>query len=264
MKSGILEEMTIEEVRELQPNTAVVPIGSTEPHGPHLPYGSDTFLTRTVPEEAVRRAVRRGAKVICLPTLPIGNNVNFRRFPFALRIGVRTLMRVVEDIVEQLAADGIEKVVVVNDHGGNTDALRAALREIAGRDGSPFVCMVCPCDFSGGIESKLIKHPSDHAGEWETSMNLAIRPDLVKTDRLADNPFGKLSLPSLRETFFVRPWHLYVPRSAGGESRTASAETGRAILGASIEGLARFLVELSAAPRTPSFPYIEDSGAGSS
>ena len=261
MMSGILEEMTIEEVRAMKPDTAVVPIGSTEPHGPHLPYGSDTFLTKAVSEEAVRIAVRRGAGVVCLPTIPIGNNVNFRRFPFALRMGVRTLMQVVEDIVRQLQEDGVRKVVVVNDHGRNTDALRAALREIAANDGAPFVCLICPCDFGGDIASRLIQHPSDHAGEWETCMNLALRPDLVKSDRLGNYPFGKLDMPELRKTFFVRPWHLYVPESAGGESRTASAEKGRKILDAAVEGLAEFLVKLAAAPWTETFPY-SSAGAG--
>ncbi|HHN46845.1 MAG TPA: creatininase family protein [Planctomycetes bacterium] len=253
--SGILSEMTIKEVQALKPVLAVLPVGSTEPHGPHLPYCTDALTARSVAEEATRLAHSRGAKVVCLPTLPVGNNVNFRAFPFALRIGVRTLMSVVEDIVEQLASDGVRIVVIVNGHGGNTDALRSALREIASRNGAPFVCMVGATEFASDVKADVIEHPSDHGGECETSCMMALAPHLVRPDRLADNPFGELAVPELEKAFFVRPWHIHVPRSAGGETRNSSAVKGRRILDAASLGLARLLVELASARPTPSFPY---------
>lgn len=250
---GLLEEMTVEEVRAFAPQVVVLPLGSTEPHGPHLPMGTDTWQVTRLSRLAVAAANGRGARVLLYPTLPITNNANLRRFPFALRVGVRTLMSMLVDIVTQCRDDGVRKVVLVNGHGGNPDTIRATLREIAGMDGMPFVCA------TGGIPpegwTSPIEHPSDHGGESETSRMMWIRPDLVRGDRLADNPFGRLAVPSLARADFVRPWHLYVPASAGGETRASSADKGRAITEAAAAGLADLLVELAAAPWSERFPY---------
>ena len=250
---GLLEEMTVEEVRGFRPEVVVLPLGSTEPHGPHLPYATDTLQVTRLARLAVARANRRGARALLYPTLPITNNVNFRRFPFACRIGVRTLMHVIIDIVRQCREDGVMKVVLVNGHGGNTATVHAALREIAGMDDMPFVCAAAnlhPPGFRSPIE-----HPSDHGGESETSRMLWIRPDLVRREEFGEFPFGRLKVPSLARTYFVRPWHEYVPRAAGGETRKASAEKGRCIIEAEAETLAQLLVELSAAEMDEHFPY---------
>ena len=102
--------MTIEQVRDFHPEVVVVPIGSTEPHGPHLPYGTDLFIAEAVTAEAVRLANAEDARVLRLPPLPISNNVNFKKFPFACRIRVETLMAVLGDIVDFLTEDGVKKL----------------------------------------------------------------------------------------------------------------------------------------------------------
>lgn len=251
---GLLEEMTVEEVRAFAPQVVVLPLGSTEPHGPHLPMGTDTWQVTRLCHLAVAAANGRGARALLYPTLPITNNANFRRFPFALRVGVRTLMAMLVDIVAQCRDDGVRKVVIVNGHGGNPDTIRATLREIAGMDGMPFVCATAGITPEGWTSP--IVHPSDHGGESETSRMMWIRPDLVRTDQLADNPFGRLAVPLLARTDFVRPWHHYVPASAGGETRASSADKGRALTEAAAAGLADLLVELSTTPGSERFPYV--------
>jgi creatinine amidohydrolase len=251
---GLLEEMTMEEVQTFNPEAVVLPLGSTEPHGPHLPMGTDSYQVTRLCRLAVEQANRKGARVLLYPTLPITNNANFRRFRFALRVGVRTLMSIIVDIVAQCKEDGIKKVVIVNGHGGNPATIDAALREIAGMDDMPFVCWtsgVAPPGFVSPIE-----HPSDHAGESETSCMMWIRPELVRENKLGDNPFGQLRVKSLRHVRFVRPWHLYAPASAVGETRAASVQKGKAIIEANAEGLANFLVELSQASYDERFPYV--------
>ena len=84
---------------------------------------------------------------------------------------------------------------------------------------------------------------------------LRIRPDLVRRDKLTDNAFGKLRIARLSKASFVRPWHLYVPQSAGGETRTATPEKGRTILETTSTTLSELLVELSATPWDERFPY---------
>lgn len=251
---GLLEEMTIEEVQAFRPEVVVLPLGSTEPHGPHLPYGTDTYQVTRLSRLAVEQANRAGARALLYPTLPITNNANFRAFPFALRIGVRTLMSALVDIATQCRDDGVRKLVFVNGHGGNPAALDATLRELAGMDDMPFACWtwgIAPEGYADPFE-----HPSDHAGEKETSQMLWIRPELVRTDKLADNPFGRLRVASLAKASFVRPWHHYVPASAGGETRRATAAKGESYLTAHADGLARMLVELSRAEYDKRFPYV--------
>lgn len=252
--SGILEEMTLEDVRAFKPQVAVLPLGSTEPHGPHLPYATDTIIAGTLGRMGVEKANARGARALLYPTLPITVNVNFTAFPFACRIGVRTLLSVLADIAKQCREDGVKKLVFLNCHGGNTATVQAALREIHSLPDMPFVCAasrLSPDGFKTPIE-----HPSDHAGEDETSKILAARPDLVRMDKFALNPVGKVKVPTLMtQTEFVRPWHLYVPTSACGETRKASAEKGRVVFEARSGALADLLVELSKAKFDKRFPY---------
>ena len=129
---GILEEMTIEDVRQFNPEVVVVPVGSTEPHGPHLPYCTDTIEARSFAETATMIANSRGARVLCYPTLPISLDVNFSGYPFALSMRVKTFMCVLRDICEQIERHGVRKIVIANVHGGNCSAVEALLREREG------------------------------------------------------------------------------------------------------------------------------------
>ena len=250
--------MTLDDVRQFRAEVVVVPVGSTEPHGPILPYGTDCFQCDELARRAVLRANEKGGRVLMYPTLPIGNNVNFKGFPFACRISVRTLMRVMLDVFQALEEDGIRKIVVLNGHGGNTDALQAALREHFDRAAPAaraFVCLTAGMPSAQALES--IEYPSEHGGESETSRLLFLRPELVHKEHLQDLPVGRPFVESivLKKVFYVRPWHLHVPLGGGGETRKASAEKGRLLIESSADGLAAFLVELSQAPWNPNFPY---------
>jgi creatinine amidohydrolase len=250
--------MTNEEVGGFQPEVAVLGVASTEPHGPALPYGTDFFRCDGLCRRAVTGANERGARVLMFPTLPIGNNVNFKPFPFACRIRVRTLMHVVLDIIEALEEDGIRKVVLVNAHGGNTDTLHATMREHFGRTPGERRAFV---SLTEGMSSPkalaAIEHASDHGGESETSEIMYLQPDLVRTEELQDLPFGRPIVKSIADgkVYYVRPWNLHVPEGGGGEARTSSVEKGRDLIETSAEALADFLVELSDAPWSPNFPY---------
>jgi creatinine amidohydrolase len=251
-------EMTVEEVRELRPEVVAMGVASVEPHGPVLPYGTDLYQCDAVVRQGVELANRRGARVLMYPTLPIGNNVNFKAFPFACRIRVQTLMQVLLDVIEALEADGIRKIVLHNGHGGNTDAVRAAMRahvDAHAPDEGAFVCLTSGPP--GLNQPPLVEHPSDHGGESETSRMLHLRGDLVRRDKLAVFPFGTLAVEALAGggVHFVRPWHRYVPASAGGDVRQASAQKGRELIRAEAEHLAELLVQLSRTPWTAAFPY---------
>lgn len=254
--SGILEELTIAEVRALAPNVAVIPIGSTEPHGPGLPYGTDSFRAEGVVYRAVPRANDRGGRVLALPTQRISLNNNFRRFPFACRMSVPTFMALLEDLVDFLAADGIERVVIVNAHGGNPEVIEATLRHLARRDG-PFVCLLGAGQCSAKTTAGVVQHPSIHAGESETAQVMYLRPELVDESQLSDPAPQPPDFAPLTDTgaYYVRPWHRLMPESRAGEARTATAESGATLIETEADALADFLVALSQADGYGEFPY---------
>lgn len=258
--SGILTEMTIEEVRALAPKVVLVPIGSTEPHGPHLPYGTDTFQVEAVARLAVVHANKLGARTLMYPTLPVSNNVNVKAFPFACRVSVRTLMHMMLDIIQALEEDGIKRIVLLNGHGGNPDTLQAVIREHVSlhKPGEgAFVCMTTPGACAPKEVCDAIEHPSDHAGENETSRMMHLRPDLVRTALFDNFPMQSPELQKLQEgrVFFVRPWHGYLPVSAGGETRKSTAAKGKALTEQGALWLGEFLHDLANAPDHDLFPY---------
>lgn len=254
--SGTLEHLTIDDVRKLNANVCVVPVGSTEPHGPALPYGTDTYRVEHVSYAATERANERGGRVLCLPALRISLNNNFRHFPFACRLSVPTFMSVLSDIADMCLQEGVNRIVFVNGHGGNTDVIRAVLRDLAARDGL-FACMVGPRTCASDDAVSVYENRSDHAGEEETSEMLHLQSDLVRNDRIGKNPVNKPAVDALDRygVEYVKPWHLYLPTSAGGDSTKASAEKGRIVIESSIDNLSDLLHDLSVAPDTETFPY---------
>lgn len=258
--TGILEEMTIEDVKQFDPEVVVLGIGSTEPHGPHLPYGTDVFQAEAVCRRSTTQANQRGARVLMYPTLPISNNVNFKAYPFACRVRVRTLMNVVLDVIDALEQEGIRKIVIVNGHLGNTDTLRATLREHAGRntpDEGAFVCLTDTFRAVPDAVTQQIEHPSDHGGEGETSRMLHLRPDLVREEHFDAFPEREPIIEELDAggIYFVPPWHAYLPESAGGETAESSEETGQALIDGAAEWIADVLVALHEAEVNELFPY---------
>ncbi|MDY7010232.1 MAG: creatininase family protein [Planctomycetota bacterium] len=257
MSNGILTEMTIEDVRAFDPEVVAIGIGSVEPHGPVLPYGTDYWQCDASVRRGVILANEAGARALMYPTLPIGNNANFKAFPFACRIGIQTLMQVVLDIIGALAEDGINKIVLFDGHGGNTDTLRATLRANvdARRPGQgPFVCLAS----YPPATASLVEDYSDHGGESEVSRMLHLREDLVRKDKFDNFPWGeKPAVEALTDecVYYVKPWHLHVPASAGGDVRKASAEKGKGLIERAAKHLARLLTQLSKTPWSERFPY---------
>lgn len=256
--SGILETMTIADVQAFHPEVGVIPIGSTEPHGPHLPYGTDTLICGGVTAEAVRLANAAGARALRLPPLPIGNNVNFKGFPFSCRIRVETLMALLMDLVTFLREEGVRKIVIVNGHGGNDSTVRASLRQLHDKfQQEAFICACSSSNFASDTYKKLFNDGSPHAGDFETSMIQHLAPELIVHRELRTNEMRIPVITALRnrEAEWVRPWHLFLPSSAGGQPQLSSAEKGQEFLNACSGGLANFLIELSREPWHPEFPY---------
>src|SRR3954466_4177669 len=159
----LLSELNYGAVKSGPPfEVAVLPLGATEPHNLHLPYGTDTFQVEVIAARACALATGRGARVVLLPGIRYGAETNQMGFPLAMNLNPSTLCRVITDLVESLEAHGIRKVLLLNGHGGND--LKWVLRELH-RNTSVHIFL---CNWykvaADGYES-IFQEKDDHAGE---------------------------------------------------------------------------------------------------
>jgi creatinine amidohydrolase len=185
-----LEELTASALRRLLEQgveTAVVPFGSIEYHGGHLPVGADAVLAH-----AVGREVARELGAVRAPTVSVGCAEQQRHVIGTMTLRADTLREVAVQLADGLARQGFRRIALVSTHGGNRMALDAAVARVSARSSGAVVCAP-PGDVG--------PQPGTHSGEWLTSVMLALRPDLVELHNAA----GELS----------------------NELRTASAERGR-------------------------------------
>jgi len=255
-----LEELTLADARSLDWQVAVLPMGATEPHNLHLPYGTDSIEASTLASLCCARAWELGGRVVQLPTLPYGTETNLQAFPLAINLQPSTLFVVLRDVVHSLEASGIFKLLIFNSHGGND--FKPFLREIYGR--TQVQIFLCNWYQMIGDRAKTIcTHTDDHAGEMETSLILSFRPDLVRR-----TPSGELAADAgeRRELRFealragwislTRPWHLLTTNSGSGNPHEATADKGAALAAAIVARVAPFLAELSQADIDSSFPFV--------
>ena len=102
-----------------KPEVAVLPVGAIEPHNRHLPEGQDFLHTSYVAEQSCKIAWEKSQSVICLPAIPYGIDCNLMDFPLAIHVSQSTLDAMVRDIIVSLHHYGIQKIVIINGHGGN-------------------------------------------------------------------------------------------------------------------------------------------------
>jgi creatinine amidohydrolase len=171
-----------EQIQEVE--VGVLPVGSTEQHGPALPLGTD-FLTA----EALAATVEDRPDAVVLPTVPVGVSDHHRQFHGTLTVPPETFEAYVEGTVESLASHGVEKCVVVNGHGGNRDALSRVARRLRS-DERAFVAPWSWFEAIGEVVDEEFGAFPGHACQVESSMALAVARELVREDRLADAERG--------------------------------------------------------------------------
>ncbi|MHB9145765.1 MAG: creatininase family protein [Symbiobacteriia bacterium] len=237
------ERLTRPEVAELMRQTpvAILPLGATEQHGPHLPLGTDSFLAQEV---ARRLAAATGA--LLFPPIPVGYSWVWRDIPGTLTLDEATLEQVIKDIAHGLHRQGFKTLILVGGHEANNAAMKYAVRELA--DEIPMRVLYF---FYPGLEAAaagLIESPTwhgmIHACELETSLLLAARPELCHMDRAvreypakpADYGHSARSLGSLSES------------GVFGDATLATAEKGERLLNAVVARLVELVSAIQAEP----------------
>jgi creatinine amidohydrolase len=192
-----LDRMTWAEVKteiENGRDTVVVPLGSTEQHGRHMPLGTDAVLGDEI---GWRLAGRLGA--FLAPTVRFGCSEHHLSFPGTISLSRETFQRVVSDVVKSLSHHGFRRIVLLPTHGGNFKPLADAFAQlepvenvkvIAFTDLEGFVNTAFESSSAFGVNAA---QSGAHSGEWETSLMLMLRPDQVKMDQAAEGFVGELS-----------------------------------------------------------------------
>jgi creatinine amidohydrolase len=259
MRPWNLLEANLGQIKKNQYEVAVLPLGATEPHNLHLPYGTDVFEGTIVGERICAAAHEQGAQVILLPTIPYGTETNLREFPLAMNLNPSTLHAVLADLVESLVHSGIRKIVLLNSHGGNS--IKPFLREQYGK--TPAQLFLCNWyETIQDVYFDIFEKPEDHAGEMETSFALAFFPQFVARNadgslQADDGTKTPLRFEALREGWvsITRPWHLLTTNAGAADPHAGTAEKGERMMQLLIDRLATFLVELSEVPIDDDYPF---------
>ena len=231
----------------------VIPAGSHEQHGSHLPLGTDSLIACSIAEKAVEKIASK-IPVIITPPIPFGCSAEHLDFPGTLSLKPDTFMNIMRDLIESLALSGVKKILVVNGHGGNIHPLGTLLHETA-RKYDMFLAFTFPTSLTREA-LKQVRSSKDmggfHAGEPETSMILQLAPQLVNKNNIQKPTLKKYH----KDTKYIRLWDSKFlkgfswttkeisPSGVIGDPTTATEKKGKILLDAAIDNLAKLIQEI--------------------
>ena len=243
----LIHEMTAEELSEAlkRTDTVIVPLGSVEQHGPHLPVSMDAeaaYLLAIKAAEAVD-----GGGVYVAPPIFYGSCAATKNFPGTISIRQSTLIALIIDVLKGFASHGFKKFVILNCHGGNNAVVRTAIRELMEEGFKAFVGCI---HWWGLIQDVVdeVREAEDygHACEIETSFAYVLIPEKVRVDKIVR---GRVD----PEHFYPRAgdivnaihdWTELTETGIKGDPTKASREKGERMLTAFIERVKRSLEAL--------------------
>ena len=240
----ILAEMTSPEIDALPRDIVVlIPVASCEQHSLHLPVFTDSMIGG----EVARRVHERCPDdVLVLPVQWLGYSQHHIRYTGTVTARSETHLLLMMDIVSCMVGHGFKKILIMNSHGGNGANISVLLQRLMECFGDQSVEFYSRWAWASGSKLDAIRElggaGSGHAGETETSMIMAMRPDLVRTDRLdADGEREGMRVPGIASyyRFDQRTQHGGV-----GDPRPATAEKGKRMLDASADEIAAQITEI--------------------
>jgi creatinine amidohydrolase len=217
-------KLRADQLRDLSKRDAIVilPVASLEQHGPHLPVEVDSMLGETVAAHTAAKVAARGQAVVVLPVLWTGLSEHHMSFGGTITLDNAAFAALVEGVVRSVLRHGFRKIVLLNAHGGNENALRAVTDDLTPKLGVPIVQFTYWYAAAVAI-AKILETQGglSHACEAETSMMMAVRPELVAEDRIPlakSNTTGDISSGVYR-------WRSIGSRSASGVIGNPEAAT---------------------------------------
>lgn len=215
---------------------ALVPLGSTEQHGPHLPEGTDHLIAEAFAREAAERT-----GVLCTPTVNIGVSPHHRQFPGTMWVDPPAFRTYVESLSRNLTYHGIRKLVFVNAHGGNVQHLREVGRRL--RDSEDAYAVEWMWDNSiPDLVNDLFEQNGPHGGPKETALIQYLHEHLVHDDRLQEAKEGGVRNVADADTvkFGARTFYDSIDNTDNGvlgDQTDATAEKGEQLFDAALDQL---------------------------
>ena len=223
----------------LPESLVVLPIGAIEQHGPYLPTRTDILISSHVAEAAAERAVERGSvPIILAPPLPYGVSGYHRAYGGTLAISIRTMLSVLEDLIDSVEIQGGRRLLLVNGHGGNRGIARAAASSADARD-SITIASVDYWDMGWDVGP-------GHAGNVEASLVLAIAPELVNTP--IPQRQNVPEVPSIGQTSYHGSWLWGSIDGYTDDPSEATAQKGNGFIETVVDGLADLMVSFGKLP----------------
>jgi len=217
---------------------AIVPLGSTEQHGPHLPEGTDHLIAEGFAREAASRT-----GYLCTPTINVGVSPHHRQFPGTMWVDPSVFRDYVESFSRNLAYHGIDRIVYVNAHGGNVEHLREVGRRLH-EDEVAFAVEWMWDESIPELVDDVFEQNGPHGGPKETALIQYLESDLVHEDRLEDARDGGVPDLEAAETtkFGARTFYDAVDNSDNGvfgDQTDATAQKGERLFEAATDQLVR-------------------------
>jgi creatinine amidohydrolase len=230
----------------------ILPLGSIEQHGPHLPLATDTDIGVALADAAAEMADGRGVPVMVMPPVWTGYSPHHMDFPGTITLQPETFMAVVGDVAGSLYRHGVRHLLLLNSHGGNIWLAKAAADRIAVQTGrSPIVCTYWHL-IADEAQAARRSPPGGmgHACELETSLQLRLDPARVRTDRLASsvikptNPYHHAEMFAANRVALYKPFKEYSPSGVIGDPTLATPELGERIFQAAVEAIVDVCAEI--------------------
>jgi creatinine amidohydrolase len=227
----------------------ILPTGSTEQHGRHLPLDVDLFLTESVCHEVGKRAE---GKVLVLPPIPYGLNLHHIDFPGTIHVEPEVFIAFCLNVTKSVAYHGFEKILIVNGHGSNFPLIDLIARQTTLQTDS-----LCAANHYFAMATDAFKAIKDteviaHADEFETSLYLYLDPQRVRMDQAGagDDVMGKYVSSDSTSPYvrFNDYWSRWTDLGVHGDARTATPQKGEVIFEAAVTGLLEFVDEWRAWP----------------
>lgn len=230
----------------------ILPIGTIEEHGRHLPVSTDSVIVSEV-ARGVAEKLKGEIPILVLPTLWTGYSAKeMTRWPGTIRIRPLVLIQLIHDLLASLIEMGFKKIIVLDGHGHHRGIIEVALREI-GDEYGVYPASVSPAGLSAGLYSSIRKSPiggSIHGGEWETSLMLYFKQPVKREEFTAEDIMRYHSEFIPGDNFvsgkgvFWSTWGIQKSKTGiYGDPTSASEETGRMIYEEIIEKLSQFIRE---------------------
>lgn len=244
----LLEELTREAIRELAPNaTVVLPTAAIEQHGPHLPIVTDTAACGAI---CLRAAQAADVPVVVAPTMWIGHSHHHFPHPGVLSLSTGTFVQVLRELGDSLYRSGFRRIAIVNGHGGNDELVRVAARDIANAHPVTIAATsywtVAWRELAPLAEADGLGGLPGHAGQFETSLVMALRPELVVSASFPPPLPGRATtpVPTQSPTVIRAGESLGTGPGYSDDPSRASAGAGRRYLETIVRALAGFLGDL--------------------